>query len=161
MISCPRIIPASHRKTRFVRSRARARRSTTLENFDGRSSGLSPAVEHRFRGIRNDESSRVREKEGERKRKRKRLFALDNNGRRKPPLMRLRDLKLGTAQRIQTFLLILIPLLLLCSLSPLFPSQVNNSSSFTYPTPEFIMEIILFVSSLVLVLLGKVQARRR
>lgn len=48
-------------------------------------------------------------------------------------------------RRIRTFLLILIPLLLLCSLSPLFLRQVNNSSSFTYPTPEFIMEIILFV----------------
>jgi len=86
--------------------------------------------------------------------------------RRKPPLMRLRDLKNLVPRRIQTFLLILIPLLLLCSLSPLFPRQVNNSSSFTYPTPEFIMEIILFVPSLVLVLslslsLGKVQACRR
>lgn len=83
----------------------------------------------------------------EKRRRRRRPFALGNNAAlSRPPLMRLRDFKLGTAPRwIQTFLLILIPLLLLCSLSPLFPRQVNNSSSFTYPTPEFIMEIILFV----------------
>lgn len=75
--------------------------------------------------------------------------------------MRLRDFKLAYRGRFSN-----LPsyshsiVITLYSLSPLFPSQVNNSSSFTYPTSEFIMEIILFVSSLVLVL-GKVQAPRR
>lgn len=81
--------------------------------------------------------------------------------RRKIPFNAPTRLQTRYTRRIQTFfLLILIPLLLLCSLSSLLPSRVNNSSSFTYPTPEFIMEIILFVLSLVLVL-DKVRARRR
>lgn len=79
-----------------------------------------------------------------------RPFTLDNNAQALPPLMRLRDFKLGTIlSNLPSYSHSIV--ITLYSLSPLFPSQVNNSSSFTYPTPEFIMEIILFVSSLVLV----------
>lgn len=90
------------------------------------------------------------------------LWIITRRAQADPPLMRLRDFKLGTAADSlkPSFLFSFHCYYFVFPFSPLSESQVNNSSSFTYPTPEFIMEIILFVSSLVLVL-GKVQAPRR
>lgn len=55
----------------------------------------SLAVEHRFRGIRQERLlGKEREREKQAERRGHLLWII--NGRRKPPLMRLRDLKLGT-----------------------------------------------------------------